>query len=428
MLRINSIKHQTLVLLVSLTLVLAVVFSSLAVVTAFMVEDAVLSNLLDEQAVLIEQHYARHGQTPVLPSGFMQVFENLENLPEWAKERVFRPQLQGEIFTPDGTHYHYKKLMLSDTPHNTEATGILFAEVSKLLAVTNQPHIFALFLLVFFVAIALAIYLAVKFSQKIVQPVLMLTNAVKLTEADAASTTPLPKLEFELGYLADAMQSSFAKLNLLLEREKAFSTNVSHELRTPLTVLKNSCTLIAQRGFQSSDLTSIKNSCEQMEHIVDVLLELARAESLTLRECNATFALEHAIMRCETLPQSNLQVHVDLPNNLTLFANQRLLELLFFNLLRNAAEHASEPQITISATDNTLVFENSQSDQCLVEPTKAGNKGAESQGVGQGLYLVARIVEQFGWHLALDATDNRFRVTIATTLSSTTTSPVTKPA
>ena len=67
MLKIKSIKQQTLVLLVSLTLGLAIAFSSLAVVTAFMVEDAVLSNLLDEQAALIKQHHERYGEYPELP-------------------------------------------------------------------------------------------------------------------------------------------------------------------------------------------------------------------------------------------------------------------------------------------------------------------------------------------------------------------------
>lgn len=408
MLKINSIKQQTLVLLVSLTVGLAVVFSSLAVVTAFMVEDAVLANLLDEQAAFIQQHYNRHGELPELPSGFIQVFTSAGDVPEWAQERIARVQLHGEIFTPDGTHYHYKKFILGKS---TEPTGILFAEVSRLLVVTNQPHIFTLFVLVFFIAIALSVWLAVKFSQEIVNPVLALTAAVKLNEK-RATNVPLPALDFELGYLADALQKSFAKLNLLLEREKAFATNVSHELRTPLTVLKNSCTLIEQRGFKNDDLQGIKSSCEHMEHIVDVLLALARAESVELQPCNATLALEQAILRCETLPRENFQIHLAMPNDITLVANPRLLELLFFNLLRNAAEHANKPELTISVADGKLVFENSLENEPAIEFTHAGVKGADSQGIGQGLYLVARIIERFGWRLEVKTADEKFRVII----------------
>ncbi len=408
MLKIKSVKQQTLVLLVSLTLGLAIAFSSLAVVTAFMVEDAVLSNLIDEQAALIKQHHKRYGEYPEISSNFLHVYASEDDVPTWAKKRIARTQMRGEIFTPDGTHYHYKKLVLDN---NTKATPVLLAEVSRLLAVTNQPDIFALFIFMFLIAIALAVWLAITFSQRIVQPVLTLTSAVKLNETTSANI-PMPKLDFELGYLADALQSRFSQLDQLLEREKSFANNVSHELRTPLTVLKNSCALIEQRGFKNGDLLGIKSSCEQMAHIVDVLLALARAESMELQPCNATLVLEQVILRCETLPRENFQVHFAVPGDLILLANPRLLELLFFNLLRNAAEHASEPELTISIADNTLLFENSMAIEPPLEVTSTGTKAIDSQGIGQGLYLVARIIERFGWQLDVQTANKKFRVMV----------------
>lgn len=406
MLRINSIKQQTLVLLVSLTLGLAVVFFSLAVVTAFMVEDALLENLLDKQAALVEEEYYRNGRLPEMSSGFVQVFENIADIPDWTSDRIGRAQLHGEIFTPDGTHYHYKKFTYGkDATH----TGVLIAEVSQLLAVTNQPLVFALFFVVFLLAVALAVFLAIRFSQKIVQPVLNLTEAVKRNE------NPLPTPNFELGYLAQALQTSFDKLNLLLEREKAFATDVSHELRTPLTVLKNSCALITQRGFKVDDLASIKDSCEQMEHIVDVLLALARAESVELQPCNVRLMLEQEILRCKALQLNSFHIHLTVRDKPTLMANARLLELLLFNLLRNAAEHSSEPELTISYENGQLTFENCQEDMQAMSFTHAGTRHADSSGIGQGLYLVARIIERFDWRLDVQISDNRFRVTIIPT-------------
>jgi len=406
MLRISSIKQQTLVLLVSLTVGLAVVFFSLAVVTAFMVEDAVLEHLLDEQAALVEQEYYRNGRLPEMSSGFTQLFKSVAEAPGWAQDRIARAQLHGEIFTPDGTHYHYKKFTYGD---DTQHTGVVIAEVSRLLAVTNQPQVFALFLLVFSVSVALAAFLAARFSRKIVQPMLDLTEAVKRNE------NPLPKLEFEPGYLSQSLQISFDKLNLLLEREKAFTTDVSHELRTPLTVLKNSCALITQRGFKVDDLASIKDSCEQMEHIVDVLLALARAESVELQPCNVRLMLEQAILRCKALQLNSFHIHLTVCDKLTLMANARLLELLFFNLLRNAAEHSSEPELTISYANGQLTFENCQEDMQAMAFTHAGTRHADSSGIGQGLYLVARIIERFDWRLDVKISDNRFRVTIIPT-------------
>jgi signal transduction histidine kinase len=403
---IKSIKDQTLVLLVGLTLGVVVVFSVLAAVIAFVVEDSVISNILDEQATHIEKHYLQHGNFPPMLSHYFDVYASIDVMPKWMQSMIDPNRIEGEIFTSDELHYHYRKLIFHDG-HN----GYLVAEVSRFLVVTHQPRLWIIFLLVFFIAIAVAVILAIKFSQKIVNPILLLTQAVKNKELSFNSVR-LPSLPFELGYLSNTLQFSFDKLNDSLEKEKAFTANVSHELRTPLTVLKNISVLIAQRGFTSEDLTQIKNYSEQMEHIVNVLLALARAEGLVLQPCNILIALEQAILQCHESKLKNIQINCNIPQDITLLANSNLLQLLFINLLRNAAEHSSEPIMTITYSGDQLAFENKA--ECLpdVDVIKAGIKSEESEGIGQGLYLVACIAEHFGWRVAVDNSHQHFRIVI----------------
>ncbi len=403
---IKNIKDQTLVLLVSLTLGVALAFSILAVIAAFVIEDAVISNFLDEQASHIEKQYAQQGNVPPLAFSFLEVFESVGAMPTWAQDNINPDRIDGEIFTADASHYHYRKLTLSEGRE-----GYLLAEVSRLLVVTHQPRILVIFLLVFVVAIAVAVFLAVKFSQKIVNPILALTDAVKHIEQPATSAR-LPELNFELGYLSKAMQTSFDKLNKVLEQEKAFTTNVSHELRTPLTVLKNSCVLIEQRGFVLEDLAQIKSSAVQMEHIVNVLFALARKETIAQQPCNIIITLEQAILLCRVPQLEQFQIHFDVPQDLTLLANSNLLQLLFINLFRNAAEHASEPSISISYENGKLMFDNKTEYLPEVDITQAGIKGDKSDGIGQGLYLVSRIAEHFNWHVTLATSTQHFRVII----------------
>lgn len=403
---INSIKKQTLVLLVGLTLSVGFIFSSLAVVTAFVVEDSVISNFIDQQATQIEDHHAQHNQLPVLPANTVQVFSDINAVPQWAQQYINPEKTRGEIFTPDATHYHYQILNLG-----TDKPAYLLAEVSKLLVVTHQPRIPIIFLATFFIATILTIFIAINFSQKIVKPILTLTNAIKLNEK-LAITSPLPKLKHELGYLSDAMQGSFNKLSDTLEREKTFATNVSHELRTPLTVLKNTCVLISQRGFTTEDLSQIINASEQMENTVNVLFSLARTEPMTTYRCNLVIALEQAILRCHTSTLEHFQIDINVPHDLTVVANNDLLSLLFVNLFRNAAEHASEPKITIEYIDEKLIFENKAKDIPIYDVTQAGIKGDKSEGLGQGLYLVARIAERLGWALSVTSMQQRFRIII----------------
>jgi len=403
---IKSIKDQTLVLLVSLTLGVALVFSALAAVIAFVVEDSVISNILDEQATHIEKHYLQHGNFPPMLSHYFDVYASIDVMPKWMQSTINPDRIEGEIFTSDESHYHYRKFFLPEGQN-----GYLVAEVSRFLVVTHQPRLWIIFLLVFFIAIAVTVILVIKFSQRIVNPILLLTQAVKNKELSFNSVR-LPSLPFELGYLSNTLQASFDKLNDSLEKEKAFTANVSHELRTPLTVLKNSCVLIAERGFTSEDLTQIKNYSEQMEHIVNVLLALARAEGLLLQPCNILIALEQAILQCHESTLRNIQINFKIPQDITLLANSNLLQLLFINLLRNAAEHASEPIMTITYATNQLIFENNAEHLPGIDVTKAGIKSKKSEGIGQGLYLVTRIAEHFGWRVAVDNFHQHFRVVI----------------
>jgi signal transduction histidine kinase len=412
---INSIRQQILALLLWLTLGLTVAYTAIAITAAFIVEDELLSNVLDEQATLVEQHYRETGNLPALPFDYLDVYPSLDAAPDWMRARLRRDSATGEIFSPGKAHYHYKKLNLGEvnlgeSDLGEESTAYLVAEVSNLLVVTKQRSLLPLFLLVFLMAIAIAAVLATKLANRIVDPLLALTDTIK-ANAQTGNRAPLPKLKFELGYLSATLQQSFDRLDAALEREKAFSTNVSHELRTPLAVIRNSCLLINQRGLKDGDLKSLSQSAEQMESIIDVLLGLAREDALDFRACNFNRALEQAILDSRYLPE-NFHVDINIPATMTVNANPRLLELLLSNLLRNAAEHASEPKCVVREVEGSLSFENETAYALGDGATHAGVKNPSSSGVGQGLYLVSRIAEKFGWRFTVEWAEGRFRALI----------------
>ena len=401
---IRSIRHQTLLILISLTLCVSLAFSSLAVVTAYIVEDMTLSNLLDELTKDYERYYAENLSLPKSTPSFINIYPNMKDLPEWAKQRAYRKQISGEIFTPESsTHYHYHKLNLQGE------TGYLLAQVSDLLAVTRQPIIIESLLCGIFIAIVITILISIKLSQKIVNPIIILANAVKLNE-NPNNTIRLPNLPFELGYLSRSMQSTFDQLKVLLENEKAFSGNVSHELRTPLTVMKNTCALISQRGFSDRDMLEIKSACNQMEQTVDILLALARKDALDKQICRAAIAVEQALLRCHDSSLKNFDILITIPDDYKLPANPKLLEIILINLLRNAAEHASTPVLSIFEENGWLIFENNNKNPPIDDLIGAGMKGHSSSGIGQGLYLVAKIVEHFGWQFHVECNDQKFRI------------------
>lgn len=187
---------------------------------------------------------------------------------------------------------------------------------------------------------------------------------------------------------------------------------IQQQSLTPLTVLKNSCVLIAQRGFTVDDLTQISQASAQMENTVNVLLSLARAEYLEPHKCNIISALEQVILRCHTPELAHFKIEIDIPHDINVMANSHLLSLLLENLFRNAVQHASEPIIRILFIDKKLVLENKTTQAPKPDINKAGIKGDDSEGVGQGLYLVARIAERLGWEVSVISAQQQFRVII----------------
>lgn len=400
---ISSIKHKSLLLLVSITLGLTTVYLSLAVIVGFVVEDVIISKLLTKHVTYVEQYYQSQGKLPDLDLGFIQLYQDSSALPQDLYENIRQSTGDQEIFTPSKIHYHFRTLDLS-----TSNKGYIVAEVSDLLVVSQHPSIFAIYFIGLVFSLLLAVYLAHKFSHQIVGPIMLLTKTIKEGKIGKSSNS-LPTFKYEIEYLSSIFQKAFNELEQALEREKNFTTDVGHELRTPLTILKNNTTLIEQRGYKESDLAEMKDVCLQMENTVKVLLSLARAESVDKQECNVKVMLEQAI-----LAQSNneLSVTLNVDSQYSLTANPALLALLFNNLIANAFEHAQSQPLSIQQQQEALIFENNTQDELPLNAAASGVKSPGSQGVGQGLYLVTRIVESFGWQYQLSQNGRTFSFTI----------------
>ena len=400
--RVKNIQQQTLLLLLSLTFGLAIVFSLFAVITAFIVEDILLDKWLLMQVNYVESYFLTHGKIPEIPFDFIKIFSTFKSLPEWAHKTVAGYPFYGEIFTADNTHYHYRKLNVGSN------NGYMLAEVSRLLVVTQQPQIFTIFLFIFFVFVLLASWLAVTFSQRIVKPIILLNDAVK---GNKRGRKVLPKLPYELGFLANTLQESFDRLDTLLKQEKDFSTNVSHELRTPLTMLRNVSLLIGQRGLKEGDTVVIDSACQRMQNTIDVLFALARTRSIELEPCRIVEVLEQSILNCHPL-LSGFGLQLNVKNKLQCMANRQLLDILFSNLLRNAAEHSGSTLLTIIEREDELIFENKivrssqDSSKCLPLEREMAS------GLGQGLYLINKIVERFGWDFIVEKNNDIFKARI----------------
>lgn len=159
-----------------------------------------------------------------------------------------------------------------------------------------------------------------------------------------------------LPVLADARLGAvlvFRDISDLMQLERIrsdFVANVSHELRTPLTAIQGYAeTLLSMDSPEQAQhfaATIYRHSCS-LARMLEDLLVLARLEGqggaleLCPTECAAT--LEEAGSLCQTrLQERSLRLEGHLEELPPVLADDRLLTLVFRNLLENACRYAEE--------------------------------------------------------------------------------------
>ena len=196
---------------------------------------------------------------------------------------------------------------------------------------------------------------------------------------------------------------------------KEFIANASHELRTPVTIIRGFAeTLkdlpeVSEEMFDSI-LEKIIRNCERMEVLVKNLLTLADLDNTSqcnMKECDLISIVETA---CQTLLNVYPCIQIEQLQNqdeVLLWGDAGLLELAFFNLLKNGVKYSSAPadlKITIDAGENEV--EISFADQGIgiaeIELTKIFDRfytvdkthSRKLGGAGLGLSIVKIIVEK----------------------------------
>ncbi len=182
---------------------------------------------------------------------------------------------------------------------------------------------------------------------------------------------------------------------------------VSHELRTPLAAIVGSASTLLQSAAPSRDLlVNIRDEADRLTRLIHNLIETTRLES-GARLKKEPYPIEDvigtALERVEKLI-SGRKVETDLPENLPLVPlDPVLMELVFVNLIENAARHAPEGALEISARERMDYLEISVADRG--PGLKAGDldrifekfyRASAAPGAGLGLAICKAVVSAHG--------------------------------
>jgi signal transduction histidine kinase len=218
------------------------------------------------------------------------------------------------------------------------------------------------------------------------------------------------KRQDEIGELARAFNRMADHIATLLSAERRLLQDVSHELRSPLARLGFAVELAKTSDDREAALTRIRKETDRLNHLVDELLQLTRAEgdpaSRDLADSELADLIEDLVADCSVEADAQRCRLVSRINHSAVLTGDReLLRRAFENVLRNAirhspAESAVEVELTVKAGMATIAVRDQGPGvppESLAEIFKPfyrveKDRGRTSGGMGMGLAIASRAV------------------------------------
>ena len=323
----------------------------------------IAENVLVKEALQSEaEHYYElidaNGDYP-LPNtknmlGYRASLNNLDSLPEQLRE--LQPGYGRQ--TIDG-----KSPLVLVTERDNERLYLLFKEEQ----VSNLAFFFGVApLTLVLILIYSASWFTFRQSQRVISPVVQLAKVVKETSvADsqylADALKPFHKIDEDIDTLAIAIEDFTDRLQSFVERERTFTRDASHELRTPLAVLNGSIDVLRQmeKFSEKGDtvVARMRQTVMDMAALLETLLILAREDDGKLESVSTDInQLLHKVIADTkgALEESTTQVEIINHARFAVTAPDKVLNILFTNLLKNALHHGRGSAVTLTVESDSV--------------------------------------------------------------------------
>jgi signal transduction histidine kinase len=228
---------------------------------------------------------------------------------------------------------------------------------------------------------------------------------------------------------AQAAADQLAEANLHLREAEAavrrterlaaigqLSAGLAHELRNPLGTIKASAEMltrnIASEGAIAKEMAEfISTEVDRTNTLVTRFLDFARPLAVHAQRGDITQTIDRAVAELERYKPSPVSVYRNYSPDVAPFPfDADLMERVFYNLLVNAAQ-ASPPRSCITVKtrqqDDTveiaIIDRGGGIDPKHLESIFNPFFTTKSQGVGLGLAIVSRIVDEHGGRIAVES-------------------------
>jgi signal transduction histidine kinase len=177
---------------------------------------------------------------------------------------------------------------------------------------------------------------------------------------------PEPETGDEIARLAATMNAMLARLEQATRQQQRFVADASHELRSPLTRIRTETEValagVDRAGTDAVDveatLASVLEDAAELEHLVDDLLHLARADAGAAAPQRRPLDLDDVVMReLERLRAGGHRIDSSAVSGAQVMGDASQLARAVRNLLDNAVRHArSSVRVELGEHDGVAVL------------------------------------------------------------------------
>lgn len=203
-----------------------------------------------------------------------------------------------------------------------------------------------------------------------------------------------------------------------------FISNVSHEMKTPLAVMQNYGTLLQTPGLSEEKrmeyAKGITDSSRRLANMMTNILKLNKLENQQIYPNVSEYDLGEQL--CEVLlqyeniwEQNEIEIETDIAEDVKIYADKELLELVWNNLLSNAFKFtpvggrvmvvlaADEKQVAVKVQDTGCGM-SAETGAHIFEKFYQGDTSHATQGNGLGLALVKRVIDIMNGEIHVEST------------------------
>jgi signal transduction histidine kinase len=240
----------------------------------------------------------------------------------------------------------------------------------------------------------------------------MTNEAATISMAQVGRRLAQPEGNDEIAELGRTLNAMLARIETTIAHERAFIDDAAHELRTPIAVLRGELELAAHdpgdREAVSQGLASALEETDQLTHLTEDLLTLARADAGQLAPGDATTELLGATRAAVHRLAHRGEVSIEISGQPTVVrGGPDWIQHIVTNLVVNADRYASRRiMITVApagAHGRLLVADDGPGFATELLPrvfdrfTRGdGARGRSDGGTGLGLAIIASLAHALG--------------------------------